>query len=122
MEGKNTISEGPAYALSRAGATVTPAPGAASDRAARGLKLRIVQTNMAGDNVHIKQIPLSGPPNNIAISKDGRRLYQAIHGEPFGVDGHRHRDAGECQEVPVGRPCGSPTGGTTRFMRTRCPI
>ncbi|PYS26729.1 MAG: hypothetical protein DMG11_18790, partial [Acidobacteria bacterium] len=33
-----------------------------------------------------KQIPLSGPPNNIAISKDGRRLYQAIHGPPYGVD------------------------------------
>jgi YVTN family beta-propeller protein len=33
-----------------------------------------------------KQIPLSGPPNNISISKDGRRLYQAIHGEPYGVD------------------------------------
>ena len=33
-----------------------------------------------------KQIPLSGPPNNISISKDGRRVYQAIHGSPFGVD------------------------------------
>jgi len=118
-------------------ATGNPAPGAASNTAAQGLKLRIVQTNMAGDNLHIidpvtnrvvgevigieanhgvaaapdgsrlyvsneadrtvdvvdtrtlkvfKQIPLSGPPNNIAISKDGRRLYQAIHGEPYGVD------------------------------------
>jgi YVTN family beta-propeller protein len=110
-----------------------PAPGAPSN----GLKPRIIQTNMAGDNIHIidpatnrvvgeitgieanhgvaaapdgsrlyvsneadrtvdvvdtktlkvfKQIPLSGPPNNISISKDGRRVYQAIHGEPFGMD------------------------------------
>jgi len=116
-------------------ATGNPVAGAASNTA--GLKLRIVQTNMAGDNLHIidpatnrivgeitgieanhgvaaapdggrlyvsneadrtvdvvdtktlkvfKQIPLSGPPNNIAISKDGRRLYQAIHGAPYGVD------------------------------------
>jgi YVTN family beta-propeller protein len=33
-----------------------------------------------------KKIPLSGPPNNISISKDGRRVYQAIHGPPNGVD------------------------------------
>jgi len=105
--------------------------------AGQGLKVRIIQTNMAGDNLHIidpttnrvvaeitgieanhgvaaapdgsrlyvtneadrtvdvvdmktlhvfKKIPLSGPPNNIAISKDGRRVYQAIHAEPNGVD------------------------------------
>ncbi len=34
----------------------------------------------------IKQIPLSGPPNNLAISKDGRRVYVSMHGDPFGVD------------------------------------
>ncbi len=114
-----------------------PASGALSSGAVQGLKPRIIQTNMAGDNLHIidpatnrivgeitgieanhgvaaapdggrlyvsneadrtvdvvdtrtlkvfKQIPLSGPPNNLSISKDGRRLYQAIHGEPYGVD------------------------------------
>jgi len=123
-------------ASSLPGATANP-PRAASPTASRGLKLRIIQTNMAGDNLHIidpatnlvvgevtgieanhgvaaapdgsrlyvsneadrtvdvvdtktlkvfKQIPLSGPPNNITISKDGRRLYQAIHGPPYGVD------------------------------------
>jgi YVTN family beta-propeller protein len=117
------------------GAAANPALGAPSNGG--GLKLRIIQTNMAGDNLHIidpamnrvvaeitgieanhgvaaapdgsrlyvsneadrtvdvvdtrtlkvfKQIPLSGPPNNISISKDGRRIYQAIHGEPYGVD------------------------------------
>ena len=119
------------------GSPANPVPGAPPITAAKGLKLRIIQTNMAGDNLHIidpatnrivgeitgieanhgvaaapdggrlyvsneadrtvdvvdtktlkifKQIPLSGPPNNIAISKDGRRLYQAIHGAPYGVD------------------------------------
>jgi YVTN family beta-propeller protein len=107
-----------------------PSPG-------QGLKVRIIQTNMAGDSLQIidpatnkvvaeitgieanhgvaaapdgsrlyvtneadrtvdvvdtktlrvfKKIPLSGPPNNISISKDGRRVYQAIHGPPNGVD------------------------------------
>jgi len=127
--GKNTVSGGAASEK-----TPTKHDGYSPSQ---GLKLRIVQTNMAGDNLHIidpvtnrvvaeitgieanhgvaaapdgsrlyvsneadrtvdvvdmrtlkvfKKIPLSGPPNNIAISKDGRRLYQAIHGEPFGVD------------------------------------
>src|SRR6266545_340244 len=101
-------------------------------------KVRIVQTNSAGDNVHLidpatnkivgviegievnhgaagapdgsrlyisneadntldyvdaktlkvtKKVPLSGHPNNIAISKDGRRVYIAIRDpEPGGVD------------------------------------
>jgi YVTN family beta-propeller protein len=117
-----------------AASTRTPVPVPA---AGQGLKVRIIQTNMAGDNLHIidpatnrvvaeitgieanhgvaaapdgsrlyvtneadrtvdvvdtktlhvfKKIPLSGPPNNISISKDGRRVYQAIHGEPNGVD------------------------------------
>jgi YVTN family beta-propeller protein len=127
--GKNTVSEGVA--------SEKTLPKHDGYSPSQGLKLRIVQTNMAGDNLHIidpvtnrvvaeitgieanhgvaaapdgsrlyvsneadrtvdvvdmrtlkvfKKIPLSGPPNNIAISKDGRRIYQAIHGEPFGVD------------------------------------
>jgi YVTN family beta-propeller protein len=100
-------------------------------------KLRILQTNSAGDNVHvidpatnkvvgiisgievnhgvgaapdgsriyisdeaestldvvdantlkvIKKIPLSGHPNNLAVGKDGRRVYVAIAQAPGGVD------------------------------------
>ena len=101
-------------------------------------KVRIVQTNSAGDNVHLidpatnkvvgviegievnhgagaapdgsrlyisneadntldfvdaktlkvtKKVPLSGHPNNIAVGKDGRRVYVAIRDpEPGGVD------------------------------------
>ena len=100
-------------------------------------KVRIIQTNSAGDNVHvidpvtnkvvgiingievshgaavapdgsriyvsdeadstldvvdgkslkvIKRIPLSGHPNNIAIGKDGRRVYVGIIQAPGGVD------------------------------------
>lgn len=33
-----------------------------------------------------KEIPLSGRPNNIVRSKDGKKLYVAIHGQPGGVD------------------------------------
>jgi YVTN family beta-propeller protein len=102
-----------------------------------GLKVRIIQTNSAGDNVHvidpvtntvvgviegievnhgaavapdgsriyvsdeaessldavdaktlkvIKKVPLSGHPNNMAVSKDGRRVYVGIIQEPGGVD------------------------------------
>src|SRR2546425_1905503 len=128
--GKNAVSE--------VAAAAEKTPAKHDDyRPSPGLKLRIIQTNMAGDNIHIidpannrvvaeitgieanhgvaaapdgsrlyvsneadrtvdvvdmktlkvfKQIPLSGPPNNISISKDGRRVYQAIHGSPFGVD------------------------------------
>ena len=101
------------------------------------LEIRILQTNAAGDNVHIidpatnqvvgvisgievnhgvavapdgsriyvsneaestldvadgkaltviKRIPLSGHPNNIAVSRDGRRVYVAINQDPGGVD------------------------------------
>src|SRR5262245_54479684 len=101
------------------------------------LKLRIIQTNSAGDNVHLidpvtnkvvgeikdievnhgvaaapdgsqiyvsnealntldivdartlqvsKRVPLSGRPNNIAISRDGRRVYVAIVQGPGAVD------------------------------------
>ena len=100
-------------------------------------KVRIIQTNSAGDNVHmidpatnkvvgmidgievshgaasrrtaaastsatrptarstsstrktlkvVKKIPLSGHPNNMAVSKDGRRVYVGIIQEPGGVD------------------------------------
>lgn len=34
----------------------------------------------------IKTIPLSGRPNNISISRDGRRVYVAIRSEPGAVD------------------------------------
>jgi len=33
-----------------------------------------------------KKIPLSGHPNNIAIGRDGRRVFVAIRNEPGGVD------------------------------------
>ena len=100
-------------------------------------KVRIIQTNSAGDNVHlidpatnkvvgeitgieaghgagaspdglqiyvsdeaestldiidaktlaiIKKVPLSGHPNNMAVGKDGRRVYVGIIQEPGGVD------------------------------------
>jgi YVTN family beta-propeller protein len=100
-------------------------------------KVRIIQTNSAGDNVHIidpatntvvavingievghgagaapdgsriyisdeaessldvvdvktykviKRIPLSGHPNNMAVGRDGRRVYVGIIQEPGGVD------------------------------------
>jgi YVTN family beta-propeller protein len=100
-------------------------------------KVRIIQTNSAGDNVHIidpathtvvgvisgieaghgagaspdgsriyvsdeaessldvidgktlkviKKIPLSGHPNNMAVGRDGRRVYVGIIQEPGGVD------------------------------------
>jgi YVTN family beta-propeller protein len=102
-----------------------------------GHKVRIIQTNSAGDNIHlidpatnsvvgviegievnhgtgaapdgsriyvsdeaestldavdaktlkvIKKVPLSGHPNNMAVSKDGRRVYVGIIQEPGGVD------------------------------------
>ena len=103
----------------------------------KGGKVRIIQTNSAGDNVHvidaatnkvlgvitgievnhgvgvapdgsriyisdeaestldivdgkslkvIKKIPLSGHPNNMAVGKDGRRVYVGIAQAPGGVD------------------------------------
>src|SRR5512132_386683 len=33
-----------------------------------------------------KRIPLTGPPNNIAVRKDGQRVYAAITGANGGVD------------------------------------
>ena len=107
------------------------------DRAEEGTKVRIIQTNSAGDNVHvidpvtnkvvgviegievnhgagvapdgsriyisdeaestldivdaktlkvIKKIPLSGHPNNMAVGKDGKRVYVGIAQAPGGVD------------------------------------
>jgi len=106
-------------------------------RASAGTSVRIIQTNSAGDNVHIidpatnsvvgvisgievghgagaapdgsriyvsdeatsslavvdakslkvtKRIPLSGHPNNMAVGKDGRRVYVGIIQSPGGVD------------------------------------
>ncbi|MBI3981625.1 MAG: beta-propeller fold lactonase family protein [Gemmatimonadetes bacterium] len=105
--------------------------------AAQSGTVRIIQTNAAGDNVHLidpatnqvvdeitgipiphgvtshpdgsalyfsnevdrtldvvptrtlkvtKQIPLSGRPNNVAITPDGRKVYVAIRAEPGAVD------------------------------------
>lgn len=34
----------------------------------------------------VKRIPLTGPPNNIAVRKDGQRVYAAITGANGGVD------------------------------------
>ncbi|HUR35955.1 MAG TPA: cytochrome D1 domain-containing protein [Vicinamibacterales bacterium] len=34
----------------------------------------------------VKKVPLSGHPNNMAVSKDGRRVYVGIAQEPGGVD------------------------------------
>jgi YVTN family beta-propeller protein len=113
------------------GTAVCTAPAAAQS------KVRIIQTNSAGDNVHIidpatntvvgvingievghgagaapdgsriyvsneaessldvvdvktykviKRIPLSGHPNNMAVGRDGRRVYVGIIQEPGGVD------------------------------------
>src|SRR6185503_19996632 len=45
-------------------------------------KVRIVQTNSAGDNVHV----IDHATNNIAIARDGRRVYVGIIQEPGGVD------------------------------------
>jgi YVTN family beta-propeller protein len=118
-------------------------------------KVRIIQTNSAGDNVHIidpatnkvigvisgievnhgvgaapdgsriyisdeaessldvvdaktlkvvKRIPLSGHPNNIAVGRDGRRVYVGIIQEPGGVD---VIDTGSLQRVKT-----IPTEGT----------
>ena len=153
VQGKNAISEEPPRVSSPVAATRNVVPAVGSDTAARGLKLRIIQTNMAGDNLHIidpvtnrvvaevtgieanhgvaaapdgsrlyvsneadrtvdvvdtktlkvfKQIPLSGPPNNIAISKDGRRVYQAIHGEPYGVDVIDTATLANVKRLPLG--------------------
>ena len=118
-------------------------------------KVRIIQTNSAGDNVHIidpatntvvgviegievghgagvapdgrriyvsdeaessldvvdgktlkvfKRIPLSGHPNNMAVSRDGRRVYVGIIQAPGGVD---VIDTGSLQRVKT-----IPTKGT----------
>src|SRR4051794_12000233 len=109
----------------------------AQQRPAAGLKARVVQTNAAGDNVHVidpatnkvvgvindievphgvtsapdgsrlyitneslstvdaidartlkivKRVPLTGHPNNISVSKDGRKVYAGIAQAPGAVD------------------------------------
>jgi YVTN family beta-propeller protein len=52
----------------------------------------------------IKRIPLSGHPNNMAVGRDGRRVYVGIIQEPGGVD---VIDAGSMQRVKT-----IPTRGT----------
>src|SRR6266516_3672070 len=54
-------------------------------------KVRIIQTNSAGDTVSIidpvtNKVKLSGHPNNISISRDGRRVYVSIAQAPGAVD------------------------------------
>src|SRR5262249_19711634 len=120
-----------AWVSDQTGATSTTSQGGAN------AKVRIIQTNSAGDNVHIidpatntvvgvisgievghgagaapdgsriyisdeatsslavvdaksltvtKRIPLSGHPNNMAVGRDGRRVYVGIIQAPGGVD------------------------------------
>jgi len=113
-------------------------------------KVRIIQTNAAGDNVHIidpatnkvvgeitgieaghgaavagnriyvsnesddtldvvdaktllvtNKIPLSGHPNNIAASRDGRRVYVAIRQEPGAVDVIDTLSVQKVKSIPV---------------------
>ena len=45
--------------------------------------LDVVDAKSLGD---LKKIPLSGHPNNMAVGKDGRRVYVGIIQEPGGVD------------------------------------
>src|SRR3989441_3668450 len=115
-------------------------------------KVRIIQTNSAGDNVHIidpvtnkvvgvingievnhgataapdgrryyisdeaestldvvdtktlrviRNIPLSGHPNNVAISRDGRRVYVAIAAAPGAVDVIDTTSLEKVKSIPV---------------------
>jgi YVTN family beta-propeller protein len=115
----------------------TAAQASATNGATTAGKVRILQTNSAGDNVHIidpvsnkvvgviegievghgavaspdgrwiyvsneaestldfvdvrtlrimSKVPLTGHPNNLAIGKDGRKVYVSIRSEPGGVD------------------------------------
>ena len=84
VQGKGAVNEGTPLASSLTGAIRNPAPRGASDTAARGLKLRIIQTNMAGDNLHIIDpvtnrvvAEVSGIEANhgVAAAPDGSRLY-----------------------------------------------
>ena len=122
-------------------------------------KLRIIQTNSAGDNVHvidpvtnkvvgvisgievnhgvgaapdgsrlyisneaestldvvdakslkvIKKIKLSGHPNNLAVGKDGRRVYVAIAQAPGGVDVIDTASLTDVKTVPTKGPIHNP--------------
>lgn len=120
--------------------------------AAYGATVRIIQTNAAGDNIHLidpatnrvvgvingievnhgaaaapdgrtlyfsneadhtldvvdvktlavtKKIPLSGRPNNIAIGKDGRRVYVAINSGTGAVDVIDTASASRAKSIPT---------------------
>ena len=122
-------------------------------------KVRIIQTNSAGDNVHvidpatnkvvgvisgievnhgvgaapdgsriyisdeaessldvvdaktlkvIKKIPLSGHPNNLAVGRDGRRVYVAIAQAPGGVDVIDTASLKDVKTVPTKGPIHNP--------------
>ncbi|MBI2188792.1 MAG: beta-propeller fold lactonase family protein [Acidobacteria bacterium] len=82
VQGKATVGEAPARTAA-AGPARHPAP-AGTGRAARGLKLRIVQTNMAGDSLHIidpatnrvvGEITGIEANHGVAAAPDGSRLY-----------------------------------------------
>jgi len=84
VKGQGAVSEGTPRASSLTGATRNPAPRGAADTAARGLKLRIVQTNMAGDNLHIidpatnrvvAEVTGIEANHGVAAAPDGSRLY-----------------------------------------------
>jgi YVTN family beta-propeller protein len=49
----------------------------------------------------IKSIPLSGHPNNIAISKDGRRVYVSIAAAPGAVDVIDTKSEENVKKIPV---------------------
>ena len=84
VEGRNAVNDGSPRASSPARATRNDEPGAASGTAGRGLKLRIIQTNMAGDNLHIidpatnlvvAEITGIEANHGVAAAPDGSRLY-----------------------------------------------
>ena len=49
----------------------------------------------------IANIPLTGHPNNISISKDGKRVYVAIRQAARCRRRDRHRDAARAKSIPV---------------------
>src|SRR5437867_2326553 len=134
------------------GAAAAAAQSAPQPVAAASSKVRIIQTNSAGDNVHvidpatnkvvgeitgievshgataapdgsriyvsnesqstldvvdgrtlkvIKQIPLSGHPNNIAIGRDGKRVFVGIAQAPGAVDVIDTASMTKAKSVPV---------------------
>src|SRR6476620_10147786 len=136
-------------------AVLTVAIALALTAAAGASSVRIIQTNSAGDNVHIidpttnkvvgvingievshgaavapdgsryyfsdegestldvvdrktlkvtRRIPLSGHPNNISISKDGRRVYVGIAAAPGAVDVIDTTSLENVKSIPVKGP------------------